>query len=330
MQEVINEDDELLKGLKAEWGLLDLSQVMLLLIFTSVTENACSSRDERWRMHNEGRPLQLTNTIIAESTRIQQLPHFLSSPAVTGEEDVAGNKQQVKAQIQSSEDSTNLSASLVHTDYAASNMNKAGSKLSKLDRFLLSEDVITACPDLKATVLDRLWSDHNPILLHVDKTDFGPIPFKLYNSWMQREGFNTMIKTINEEYFNQNLGLQSSLKQNLKIFKSKIKAIHGSEAGFDGKSCATSGIWSSIVGTTNYLHSHNLLPKDTLKCHLGSGSSIRFCKDLWLGDEPLCSRYNRLFRLDINENCLICDRYIEGNWSWQWQRPVSGRTETLM
>ncbi|PWA98066.1 RNA-directed DNA polymerase, eukaryota, Reverse transcriptase zinc-binding domain protein [Artemisia annua] len=105
-------------------------------------------------------------------------------------------------------------------------MNKAGSKLSKLDRFLLSEDIITACPDLKATVLDRLWSDHNPILLHVDKTDFGPIPFKLYNSWMQREGFNTMIKTTNEEYFNQNLGLQSSLKQKLKFFKSKIKGWH--------------------------------------------------------------------------------------------------------
>ena len=109
-----------------------------------------------------------------------------------------------------------------------------------------------------------------------------------------------------------------------------ITAIHGSEAGFDGKSCATSGTWSSIVGTTNYLHSHNLLPKDTLKCHLGCGSSIRFWKDLWLGDEPLCSRYNRLFRLDINENCLICDRYNEGNWAWQWQRPVSGRTETLL
>ncbi|GKA82912.1 RNA-directed DNA polymerase, eukaryota, reverse transcriptase zinc-binding domain protein [Tanacetum coccineum] len=73
-----------------------------------------------------------------------------------------------------------------------------------------------------------------------------------------------------------------------------IKAIHGSEAGFDGKGCATSGIWSSIVGTANYLYSYNLLPKDTLKCHLGCGSSIRFWKDLWLGEEPLCSRYDRL------------------------------------
>ncbi|GJX30507.1 RNA-directed DNA polymerase, eukaryota, reverse transcriptase zinc-binding domain protein [Tanacetum coccineum] len=29
------------------------------------------------------------------------------------------------------------------------------------------------CPNLKAIVLDRLWSNHNPILLYKDKTDFG-------------------------------------------------------------------------------------------------------------------------------------------------------------
>ncbi|GKD55254.1 RNA-directed DNA polymerase, eukaryota, reverse transcriptase zinc-binding domain protein [Tanacetum coccineum] len=110
-----------------------------------------------------------------------------------------------------------------------------------------------------------------------------------------------------------------------------IKAIHGSEAGFDGKSCVTSGVWSSIVGTTNYLHSQSILPKESLKCHPGNGSTIRFWKDLWLGDETLCSRYNRLFRLDINENCLISDRYNDGRWDWQWHRPIaSGRTESML
>ncbi|GKG11197.1 RNA-directed DNA polymerase, eukaryota, reverse transcriptase zinc-binding domain protein [Tanacetum coccineum] len=53
-------------------------------------------------------------------------------------------------------------------------MNKAGTKLSKLDRFLISEDVTIWLPDVRITALDRLWSDHNPILLHIDKTDFGP------------------------------------------------------------------------------------------------------------------------------------------------------------
>ncbi|GJY18156.1 putative reverse transcriptase domain-containing protein [Tanacetum coccineum] len=78
-----------------------------------------------------------------------------------------------------------------------------------------------------------------------------------------------------------------------------IKVIHGTEAGFDDKGCATSGVWSSIV-------------------------------DIWFGDEPLCSRYNRLFYLDINENCSISDRFKDGSWYWQWSRPIiSGRTDSM-
>nr|GEX60866.1 RNA-directed DNA polymerase, eukaryota, reverse transcriptase zinc-binding domain protein [Tanacetum cinerariifolium] len=101
-----------------------------------------------------------------------------------------------------------------------------------------------------------------------------------------------------------------------------IKAIHGIEAGFDGKGCATTRVWSSIIGSTNYLHSHNLIPKDTLKCHPGNGTSIRFWKDLWFGEELLCTRYNRLFRLDVNEDCFLSERFNEGGWNWQWLRPI--------
>ncbi|PWA93850.1 RNA-directed DNA polymerase, eukaryota [Artemisia annua] len=61
-------------------------------------------------------------------------------------------------------------------------MNKAGTKLSKLDRFLLSENVIEVLPDAQVTTLDRLWSDHNPILFHCNKSDYGPTPFRLYYS----------------------------------------------------------------------------------------------------------------------------------------------------
>ncbi|GJR95795.1 RNA-directed DNA polymerase, eukaryota [Tanacetum coccineum] len=62
-------------------------------------------------------------------------------------------------------------------------------KLSKLDRFLILEDVTIRLPDVRITALDRLWSDHNPILLYIDKIDFGLTLFKLYNSWLLRDGF---------------------------------------------------------------------------------------------------------------------------------------------
>ncbi|GJY03743.1 RNA-directed DNA polymerase, eukaryota, reverse transcriptase zinc-binding domain protein, partial [Tanacetum coccineum] len=58
-------------------------------------------------------------------------------------------------------------------------MNKAGTKLSKLDRFLISDDILEAIPDIRITALDRLWSDHTPILFHVEKSNFGLFPFKL-------------------------------------------------------------------------------------------------------------------------------------------------------
>ncbi|GJZ00484.1 hypothetical protein Tco_0517913 [Tanacetum coccineum] len=110
-----------------------------------------------------------------------------------------------------------------------------------------------------------------------------------------------------------------------------IKSIHGPEAGFDGNGCYMQGLWADIVGSSNYLHSCNLIPKDVLKCNVGSGSTIRLWKDLWIGDQPLKDRYNRLFRLDLNEDCLISDTLIDGGMSWQWRKPIaSGRSESML
>ncbi|GKF31140.1 hypothetical protein Tco_0100938, partial [Tanacetum coccineum] len=66
--------------------------------------------------------------------------------------------------------------------------------MSKLDRFLLSDDVIQDIPNLQVVALDRVWSDHNPILLHSKKYDFGPIPFKNFNSWFGRLDFEDAVK----------------------------------------------------------------------------------------------------------------------------------------
>ncbi|GKD87064.1 RNA-directed DNA polymerase, eukaryota, reverse transcriptase zinc-binding domain protein, partial [Tanacetum coccineum] len=77
-------------------------------------------------------------------------------------------------------------------------INKAGSKLSKLDIFLVSQSVIEDNVHLKATVLERGWSDHNLILLHDRIDDYGPVPFKLFHSWFLRTGFHeTVLQSIN-------------------------------------------------------------------------------------------------------------------------------------
>ncbi|GJW94703.1 RNA-directed DNA polymerase, eukaryota [Tanacetum coccineum] len=43
--------------------------------------------------------------------------------------------------------------------------HKSASKMSKLDRFLVSESVLSSCPNINAISLDRFLSDHRPILL---------------------------------------------------------------------------------------------------------------------------------------------------------------------
>ncbi|GJV46735.1 putative RNA-directed DNA polymerase, eukaryota, reverse transcriptase zinc-binding domain protein, partial [Tanacetum coccineum] len=99
-------------------------------------------------------------------------------------------------------------------------MNKQGTKLSKLDRFLISDDVYNLLPDIQVTALDRLWSDHIPILLHCNKRAFGPVPFKIYHSWFNREGFDDLI--ISEL---SNLRSLSS-HEKIKALKPKIKQWH--------------------------------------------------------------------------------------------------------
>ncbi|GJV50353.1 RNA-directed DNA polymerase, eukaryota, reverse transcriptase zinc-binding domain protein [Tanacetum coccineum] len=102
-------------------------------------------------------------------------------------------------------------------------MNKAGTKLSKLDRFLIIEDVIDLLPDIRITALDRIWSDHNPILLHVDKIDFGPSSFKLYNSWLLRDGFDDLIKSEWDLLDSNKTEFPIKCQEKFCIFKAKIR-----------------------------------------------------------------------------------------------------------
>ncbi|GJT77710.1 putative RNA-directed DNA polymerase, eukaryota, reverse transcriptase zinc-binding domain protein [Tanacetum coccineum] len=98
-----------------------------------------------------------------------------------------------------------------------------------------------------------------------------------------------------------------------------FKAIRGT--CLDLKGCSSNGVWAKIVGSFNTLHSSGILANGILKCKVGDGASVRFWKDTWLGDEPLSIRYNRLFRLDSNEECLIKERLVNGSNildSWQW------------
>nr|GEW24614.1 hypothetical protein [Tanacetum cinerariifolium] len=70
----------------------------------------------------------------------------------------------------------------------------SATKMSKLDRFLVSDGIFLTFPAITAICHDRHLSDHRPIILNEVHTDFGPTSFRIYHSRFKREGFDAMVE----------------------------------------------------------------------------------------------------------------------------------------
>ncbi|MFS7997684.1 putative RNA-directed DNA polymerase [Helianthus anomalus] len=118
-----------------------------------------------------------------------------------------------------------LSAALQEYDMGGAKytyISDRGDKISKLDRFLVCIGFVENWPGAALTALDRLYSDHRPLLLSTNPCDFGHIPFRFYNSWFEMHGFVdfVMIK-CNQFAFNGPGDLALATK--LRWLKGKIK-----------------------------------------------------------------------------------------------------------
>ncbi|GKC83127.1 hypothetical protein Tco_1138844, partial [Tanacetum coccineum] len=74
--------------------------------------------------------------------------------------------------------------------HAFNRISSDGEKLSRLDRDLISDNLAITFPNMHATTMDRIILDHRAIILQHSDMDFGPIPFKLFNSWLQAPDFS--------------------------------------------------------------------------------------------------------------------------------------------
>ncbi|GJZ68511.1 RNA-directed DNA polymerase, eukaryota [Tanacetum coccineum] len=99
--------------------------------------------------------------------------------------------------------------------YAFTWSHKSASKMSKLDRFLLSEGLMELFPQLSAICLDKNLSDHRPILLRELTVDYGPSPFRFFHSWFTMDGFDSFVentwKTFNIDDVNGLIRLKKKL-----------------------------------------------------------------------------------------------------------------------
>ncbi|KAJ0936414.1 putative RNA-directed DNA polymerase [Helianthus annuus] len=68
-----------------------------------------------------------------------------------------------------------------------------GNKLSKIDRVLVCQDFFSDWPMACLRALPRIHSDHCPIVLLCADKNFGPKPFRIFNSWMERKDFDDVV-----------------------------------------------------------------------------------------------------------------------------------------
>ena len=66
--------------------------------------------------------------------------------------------------------------------------------MSRLDRFLVSEDWEGHFNGVVQSTLPRPVSDHFPILLDGGGVRRGPVPFRFENMWLKEEGFKDLLK----------------------------------------------------------------------------------------------------------------------------------------
>ncbi|GFY88782.1 hypothetical protein Acr_06g0007220 [Actinidia rufa] len=65
---------------------------------------------------------------------------------------------------------------------------------------------------------------------------------------------------------------------------------------------------------------------ENAKLRVGDGSTIKFWKDIWLGNLPLLSQYTTLYRITINKSEFLSDVYIRfeetQRWDFLFRRPL--------
>ncbi|KAM0044309.1 putative Endonuclease/exonuclease/phosphatase superfamily [Helianthus debilis subsp. tardiflorus] len=69
-----------------------------------------------------------------------------------------------------------------------------GWKLSKIDRFLVCPNFFNQWPEACLRGLPSSHSDRCPLLLTINKKNYGAKPFRIYNSWMGKSGFKETVE----------------------------------------------------------------------------------------------------------------------------------------
>nr|GEX00333.1 putative RNA-directed DNA polymerase, eukaryota, reverse transcriptase zinc-binding domain protein [Tanacetum cinerariifolium] len=99
---------------------------------------------------------------------------------------------------------------------------KSATKMSKLDRFLISENLLITCPNISATTLDRYLSDHRPILLRETQSNYGEAPGD--DSSAMRSMIRK-LKYLKVKIREWNNGKRNNTKRAIEKYKEELEAL---------------------------------------------------------------------------------------------------------
>ncbi|PWA81363.1 RNA-directed DNA polymerase, eukaryota [Artemisia annua] len=245
-------------------------------------------------------------------------------------------------------------------------MDKYGTKLSKLDRILVSRHFLSKWPNAQLLALPRDLSDHCPIVLKTHSGDYGAIPFKFFNSWLLNGDFPTLLSqawpktthTATQQNIQHPAIILKSKFQCLKkairawrkdvVFKNdslvrelkdkvdflELKAENGGGIGneLNNNRGLPSSTWKSIGDLNNHLASVDINLHSTFVRKVGDGYSFDFWNEHWIGDCNLQTTYPRLYMLENDKHCKIYERVtiVDGvqTLNWNWRRPIRDGPES--
>nr|GEW17708.1 RNA-directed DNA polymerase, eukaryota [Tanacetum cinerariifolium] len=100
---------------------------------------------------------------------------------------------------------------------------KSATKMSKLDIFLISKNLLNTCLNITAITLERYLSDHRPILLRESHFDYRPTSFRFFHHWIEMEGFSKVVKDAWREGPCDESNAMINMMIKLKYLKTKIR-----------------------------------------------------------------------------------------------------------
>ncbi|KAD3640900.1 hypothetical protein E3N88_30123 [Mikania micrantha] len=244
-------------------------------------------------------------------------------------------------------------------------MKDDGSALSKLDRFLLCRSMILRWPMATIKILDRMWSDHKPIVLIATNADFGPLPFRFYNSWLS---YPELDEIVIKSWSNhtQIMGMGAAdfiLSKKLKALKVDIKKWVKEKTEKDNREFNTlekeilmvdtkaestpltvteldkeelgkvscGGTWAAIVKIGKELQNEGKNIGQFLRRQVGNGNKTLFWKQPWFGQLSFKQLFPNLFALERHKNCKVSQRIIQESgarlwFNWEWKKVTLNST----